>query len=225
MVDDGNFFSVSRFKVKTRVQHFITRELLYADDAALCANSLRQLQELLDGFSQACADFGLTISLKKTVTLSSEIHDSHQFTINDATLDRVNKFTYLGSTMTANATLDQEISVRLGKSASTFGRLSKKGTGCSLTVSVILSSCSPVELLQLGLVVQEKWRRERALGRPLFTSHRPPPLPIRQRFVSGRFHARTRAWTRCIFVIRIRTPLLQPPSPPTKRENILNIEH
>ena len=39
--DDGNLFSVSRFKAKTRVQHFIARELLYADDAALCANSPR----------------------------------------------------------------------------------------------------------------------------------------------------------------------------------------
>ncbi|KAJ8350926.1 hypothetical protein SKAU_G00260560 [Synaphobranchus kaupii] len=87
-------------------------------------SSLRQLQELLNGFSQSCADFGLNISLKKTMTLSSELHDSHQFTINDTTLDRVNKFTYLGSSMTANATLDQEIYVRLGKAASTFERLS-----------------------------------------------------------------------------------------------------
>ena len=71
--DDGNFFSVSRFKAKTKVQQFVTRELLHADDAALCANSTRQLQELLDGFSRSCADFGLTISLKKTVTLSSEL--------------------------------------------------------------------------------------------------------------------------------------------------------
>ena len=119
--DDGNFFSVSRFKVKTKVQHLIIREL-----TAICANSPRQLQELLDGFSQACVDFGLTISLKKTVTLSSELHDNHQFTITDITLDRVKKFTYLGSTMTSTPTLDQELSDRLEKAASTFGRLSKR---------------------------------------------------------------------------------------------------
>ena len=124
--DDVNFFIVSRFKAKTRVQPFITRELLYANDAALCANSTRQLQELLDGFSRSCADFGLTIGLKKTVTLSSELLDSHQFTVNDTTLDRVNRFAYLGSAITSNSTLDPEISVRLGKAASTFGRLSKR---------------------------------------------------------------------------------------------------
>lgn len=161
--DDGNFFSVSRFKAKTRVQHFITRELLYADDAALCANSPRQLQELLDGFSQSCADFGLTISLKKTVTLSAEPHDNHQFTINDTTLDRVNKFTYLGSTMTSNATLDQEISVRLGKAASTFGRLSKRvwnNKQLSICTKVRVYDACVLSVLLYGAETWPTYRRQ-----------------------------------------------------------------
>ena len=100
-------------------------ELLYADDAALCATSAEQLQNLLDCFSSSCDKFGLTISLKKTVTMS-QATESHHFTINETTLDDVEKFTYLGSTLSKNTTLDQEIATRLGKASTTFGRLTKR---------------------------------------------------------------------------------------------------
>ena len=123
--DDGNFFNLSRFKAKSRTQRVIVSELLYADDAALCATSAEQLQNLLDCFSSSCDKFGLTISLKKTVTMS-QATESHHFTINETTLDDVEKFTYLGSTLSKNTTLDQEIATRLGKASTTFGRLTKR---------------------------------------------------------------------------------------------------
>ena len=78
--DDGNFFNLSRFKAKSRTQRVIVSELLSADDAALCATSADQLQNLLNCFSSSCDKFGLTISLKKTVTMSQST-ESHHFTI------------------------------------------------------------------------------------------------------------------------------------------------
>ena len=122
--DDGNFFSLARFKAKSRVEECIVREFLYADDAAICATSADQLQELLDGFASACQKFGLTISLKKTVTLS--VNQTHDFHINETTLQHVNSFTYLGSTMTSNLCLDKELSTRLGRAAAIFGKLEKR---------------------------------------------------------------------------------------------------
>ena len=122
--DDGNFFSLARFKAKSRVEECIVRDFLYADDAAICATSADQLQELLDGFASACQKFGLTISLKKTVTLS--VNQTHQFHINETTLQHVNSFTYLGSTMTSNLCLDKELSTRLGRAAAVFGKLEKR---------------------------------------------------------------------------------------------------
>ena len=89
--DDGNFFNLSRFKAKSRTQRVIVSELLYADDAALCATSADQLQNLLDCFSSSCDKFGLTISLKKTATMSQST-EGHHFTINKTTLDDVEKF-------------------------------------------------------------------------------------------------------------------------------------
>ena len=37
-----------------------------ANDAAIVAHSAEELQQLMNHFSKACQDFGLTISLKKT---------------------------------------------------------------------------------------------------------------------------------------------------------------
>lgn len=67
--DDSNFGSLSHNKARSRVQAVVVRELLYADDAALCASPSQELQCFLDAFLTACNDFGLTISPKKTVTL------------------------------------------------------------------------------------------------------------------------------------------------------------
>ena len=41
-------------------------DLLFADDAALVAHSAQDLQTVLNQFSLACSNFGLTICLKKT---------------------------------------------------------------------------------------------------------------------------------------------------------------
>ena len=38
--------------------------MLFADDAAVTAHSAEGLQQLMDRFSRACKDFGLTINLK-----------------------------------------------------------------------------------------------------------------------------------------------------------------
>jgi len=72
-----------------------------------------------------CDLVGLTISLKKTLTLSQSPR-THKFTINQNQLEAVDTFTYLGSTLTRNTTVDQEILIRLGKAATVFGRLNNQ---------------------------------------------------------------------------------------------------
>ena len=50
----------------------------------------------MDRFSQACRDFGLTISLKKTQVLSQGVDTLPRITIPEHELEVVNNFTYLG---------------------------------------------------------------------------------------------------------------------------------
>jgi len=63
--------------------------MLFADDAAVATHTQQELQSLMDRFSQACNDFGLTISLKKTNVLGQDAAAAPIITIDDCELDDV----------------------------------------------------------------------------------------------------------------------------------------
>ena len=62
---DGRLFNLACLRAKTKVRKVLVRDMLFADDAAVATHTQEELQSLMDYFSQACKDFGLTISLKK----------------------------------------------------------------------------------------------------------------------------------------------------------------
>ena len=63
---DDRLFNLARLRAKTKVRKDLIRDMLFADDAAVATNAQEELQSLTNCFPQACKDFGLTISLKKT---------------------------------------------------------------------------------------------------------------------------------------------------------------
>jgi hypothetical protein len=208
---DGNFFNLARFKAKTKTTEYIIRELLYADDAALCASTPEGLQNMLDTLADSCVKFGLTISLKKTVTMS-QANTPHTFNIQDTTLENVDKFTYLGSSMNANTTLDTEISARLGKAASTFGRLTKRVwknkhlsintkvrvyEACVLSVLLYGSECWPTYRHQesrlsafhtrnLRFIIGKTWE-DRMTNEELFKITKSEPLSSKMKYIRIRW--------------------------------------
>ena len=117
---DGRLFNLARLRAKTKVRKVLIRDMLFADDAADATHTQEELQSLMDCFSQACKDFGLTISLKKTNVLGQDTEALPVITIDNYELDAVCQFTYLGSTITDNLSLDAEIDKRIGKAASTL---------------------------------------------------------------------------------------------------------
>ena len=119
---DGRLFNPARLRAKTKVREALIRDMLFADDAAVTSHSEQQLQCLMDRFSQACKDFGLTISLKKTNVLGQNVDTPPVITIDSYELDVVHQFTYLGSTISDNLFLDVEINQRIGKTATILGR-------------------------------------------------------------------------------------------------------
>ena len=80
---DGSFFNHCRLRAKTKVRKVLTRDMLFADDAAVATHTKEELQSLMDCFSQACKDFGLTISLKKTNVLGQDTEAPPVITIDD----------------------------------------------------------------------------------------------------------------------------------------------
>jgi len=107
------------------VRKVLIRELFFADDAAL-AHTEAALQGLITFFAEACKDFGLTISLKKVNIMAHDVSTIPTITIGDHTLEVVDTFTYLGSTISNNLSLDAELNVRIGKAATAMARLAKR---------------------------------------------------------------------------------------------------
>ena len=69
---DDRLSSLARLRANTKVRKDIIRDMLFADDAAVATHTQEELQSLIDCFSHACKDFGLTISLKETNVLGQD---------------------------------------------------------------------------------------------------------------------------------------------------------
>ena len=84
---DSKLFNLTRLRAKTKVREVLIRDVLFADDAAVVSHTQEELQPLMDCFSQACKDFGLTISLKKTNVLGQDTKAPPVISIDDYELD------------------------------------------------------------------------------------------------------------------------------------------
>ena len=100
--------------------------MLFADNAALASHTEEALQRLMDRFADACQEFGLTISLKKTNISAQDVSNAPSISINDYTLEVTEDVTYLGSTISTSLSFDTEINRRIGKAAATMAKLSKR---------------------------------------------------------------------------------------------------
>ena len=123
---DGSLFNLARLRAKSKTVELLCRELLFADDAELTAHEETTLQGLLDNLSRACDLFCLTISVKKTEVIGQGTAIPPSITLHGNPLRTVPKFTYLGSVATSTNSLDEEINVRIGRAAASFGKLSKR---------------------------------------------------------------------------------------------------
>ena len=105
------------------------RAASFADDAALASHTEEVLQRLMDRFTHACKQFGLTISVKKTNVMGQDVPAPPSISIDNEELEVTDHFTYLGSTVANNLSLDTEISKRIAKAAAVMGKLNKRVWG------------------------------------------------------------------------------------------------
>ncbi|XP_063596220.1 uncharacterized protein LOC134773073 [Penaeus indicus] len=122
---DGKLFNLSRRRAKSKAQLKCLRDF-FADDAAVTAHSAEDLQQFMTHFSDACRDFGLTISLKKTQDVGQDVNSPPSISISDYELEVVHDFVYLGSTISDSLSLDTELNKRIGKAAMTMSRPTKR---------------------------------------------------------------------------------------------------
>ncbi|XP_062570782.1 uncharacterized protein LOC134232822 [Saccostrea cucullata] len=119
------------------------------------------MQTSLNRFSDACDNFGLTISTKKTEVMFQPApnlsYTEPNIYIKSERLKPVEKFTYLGCTLSRNVHIDDEVNSRIAKASSAFGRLNKAVWGRrGITTTTKLSVYRAVVLTTL-LYACETW--------------------------------------------------------------------
>ncbi|VDL94379.1 unnamed protein product [Schistocephalus solidus] len=114
-------------KAATHVSTTTAHDLLFADDCALNTVTEEDMQRSMNLFAASCAYFGLTISTAKTVVMHQPLPSAEcnapRINVNGAQLKNVETFAYLGSTLSRNTRIDDEVAQRISKAIQAFGRL------------------------------------------------------------------------------------------------------
>ena len=102
--------------------------MLFADDAAVCAHSEEELQEIMQIFYQTFQEFGLQLALKKTEVMvqksyPEEIRPEPKITLGGTVLNNVKQFKYLGTQISDDGSTTKEIKNRIKQSAAAFSKL------------------------------------------------------------------------------------------------------
>jgi len=125
---DGNLFSIRRLQAKTKISSVTIFDLQYADDAAIPSHTAAGFQHSLDILAATYQRAGLIVNTKKTEVLPQSVNSATHptFTIHGDALNEVHQFTYLGSTLTSDCNLDNEVQQRIKLASAAFGRLSHR---------------------------------------------------------------------------------------------------
>ena len=127
----GSVFNLRRpIQARTKTFAAVVRELVYADDYALMAHTQADAHQLFSRFLNASTRFGLTVSLRKTEVMLQPVNRLTSLPpviiAGETALPAVEKFCYLGSTLSSDVNIDNDISSRLDKTSHSFGRLSRR---------------------------------------------------------------------------------------------------
>ena len=124
---DGKLLNLRRLQAKSKMQTDVVDKLLCTDDLAENAKSEGKIQGTVDRMSKVCDNFQITISTKKTEVVHQPApgkpYSEPTITVNGQKLQIVDKFTYLGSTLSRAVHIDDEVTARTAKASVAFGRL------------------------------------------------------------------------------------------------------
>jgi hypothetical protein len=101
-------------------------DLDYADDLALLAESLTDMQRMIDRLDAVASSLGLVISAEKTQTMRTPDTDPTPLLLRGQPLADVDKFCYLGSFITMNGDAGPEVRSRIAKAENAFALLTAR---------------------------------------------------------------------------------------------------
>ena len=118
----------THFRAKTKTTNILVRELLFADDSALIAQSAEEIQRIVDSFANASSKISLKINIKKTEVMfqpNSTMTMEEDINEGETTLNPVNEFTYLGSIIASDGPIEAELQKRMSKASCHSGAFDK----------------------------------------------------------------------------------------------------
>ena len=114
---DGNLFNLRGLQAKSKMQTEMLDEFLFADDTAKDAPT--ECKNGVDQISVSRDSYDLTISIKKTEVVyqpaPGKPYKEPTITVKGQLLQVVDKFTYLGSTLSRVVLIDDEVNPGLPK--------------------------------------------------------------------------------------------------------------
>nr|VZI34571.1 unnamed protein product [Spirometra erinaceieuropaei] len=126
---DGHLLNQRRMHFQSRVSTTTVHELLFADDCTLNTTSEAEMKRNMDLFFAACENFGLVVNTQKTVVMhqpqlnTAAPPNAPHISVNRTQLQVVENFPSLGSTLSRNNKIDDEVANRISKASQAFGRL------------------------------------------------------------------------------------------------------
>lgn len=127
---DGGLFNRARLRSERLTFTNLVTELQYADDNASLALSAEELQQSVHCFERAYARFGMTINIRKSKVLAQPVPGTStpdfDITISDTPLEQVDHFSYLGSILSTQCTVEKDVDNRIHAAHVAFGRLSHR---------------------------------------------------------------------------------------------------
>ena len=96
-------------------------DLDYADDIALLSTNARHMQQKANVLNENAKKVGLHINMKKTKVMYLNLTEPHpQIMIDGEELEAVDDFTYLGSNISAENSVQKDISARINKARNSY---------------------------------------------------------------------------------------------------------
>ena len=127
-------------KLGINVDGYKLKDLHFSDDIGLIADSENDLQTLIERVHDVSKKYGMEISIPKTKAMKFSYEDQLQVNIklDDTSLDQVNRFKYLGVTLSPSNDSTSEIKSRLLLASITLGKLQKVWSDKDITLSTKL---------------------------------------------------------------------------------------
>ena len=126
---DGSLFNIRRLQAHTKTSVRQLVDLQYADAATILSHSPESMQYTFNRLTSMYKAFGLLVNTSKTEVIVHQTRPDSEmpyFHIDGTELKVVPFFRYLGSIVSPNTRIDNEVLERKNKASCTFGRLRSK---------------------------------------------------------------------------------------------------